>query len=82
MNAEIMQYKGQLADLKYKLQEQEIEAKGLIAHIRMNLNPFQEDVTAIETAQISQSAARLDNIVKEMRKMKMQIKDIEDALNV
>lgn len=78
MNPEIAQLKGELAEAKHQYSECDIEAKGLIAQIRLNLNPYESEVTKLKTDQALISMKRLDFIRREMTKLKVKIDEINE----
>ncbi len=80
MNIEKMQYKGQLAELRKKFKSLDTEASGLIILIRSFLNPYEEDVTRLETDKAAQAMARLNSIVLEMQALKSKIQKMESDL--
>ncbi|GAB4327315.1 MAG: hypothetical protein Kow0037_00770 [Calditrichia bacterium] len=80
MNPEILQLKGQLADLKKKYGNMDIEASGLIIQLRTLLNPYTEDVTELNAEQIRFSAKRLADIIRQMQALKPKINQLQEAL--
>jgi len=73
-------WKGQLADLKQKYQQLQLEVSGLIIQIRTMLNPFEEDVTRLPVEEIAVAAQRLKEIILEIRSIQEKIKKLEDAI--
>jgi len=80
MNIERLQLKGQLADVKKKYKNLDIEASGLILLIRNIVNPYADEVTSLKIDEAEAAMDRLQKIIHEMRKLKEKIKQIEDAL--
>lgn len=80
MNEELMQHKGQLAHLKQKFEDLDIEASGLIMQLRIYLNPYTDDVTDLKVDQIKASSKRLYEAVTEMRRLKEKIGKLKEAL--
>ncbi len=78
MNPEIAAMKGELAEAKRRFSDYDIEAKGLIVQIRTQLNPYEEDITKLNTKQALISLKRLDQIRFEMTKLKAKIEQIEE----
>lgn len=79
MNERIL-WKGQLAELKHQYTEMDLEATALVASLRMQLNPMEEDVTRLPVGQIENSADRLRELVEKMQKMKAQMVRLEEAI--
>ena len=77
MNTERLQLKGQLAEAKSKFKNLDMEASGLIVLLRTYLNPFEEDLTKIETEKILSSANRLNKIIAELKTAKKKVEDLE-----
>jgi len=80
MSIERLQLKGQLADVKKKYKNLDIEASGLILLIRNIVNPYADEVTSLKIDEAEAAMDRLQKIIHEMRKLKEKIKQIEDAL--
>lgn len=80
MNTERLQLKGQLADVKKKYKNLDIEASGLILLIRNIVNPYADEVTSLKIDEAEAAMDRLQKIIHEMRELKEKIKQIEDAL--
>ncbi len=78
MNPEIAAMKGERADAKHRFSDFDVEAKGLVLLIRMQLNPHEEDTTKLNTRQALISLKRLDQIRSEMTDLKAKIEQIED----
>jgi len=78
MNIERIQLKGQLAEAKSKYRNLDVEAAGLILLIRSLLNPYEDDTTKQETEKALVSLTRLNEIVKELRRLKKKISDLEE----
>lgn len=77
MNTERIQLKGQLVEAKSKFKNLDMEASGLIVLLRTYLNPFEEDLTKIETEKILSSANRLNKIIAELKTAKKKVEDLE-----
>jgi hypothetical protein len=80
MNQERMMMKGQLAEKKHRYGDLDVEAKGIISLIRLNLNPFEEDVTRLSVSEAAVLMGKLQEIQKEMLGLKQVIEKMEDAL--
>ena len=76
-----MQFKGQLADLKKKLKTLDTEASGLLILIRSLLNPYEEDLTKLDTEKAKVSVDRLNQIVLEMKALKSKIEKMEEEFD-
>jgi len=81
MNIEKMQFKGQLADLKKKFKTLDTEASGLLILIRSLLNPYEEDLTKLDTEKAKVSVDRLNQIVLEMKALKSKIEKMEEEFD-
>ena len=81
MNIEKMQFKGQLADLKKKFKTLDTEASGLLILIRSLLNPYEEDLTKLDTEKTKVSVDRLNQIVLEMKALKSKIEKMEEEFD-
>ncbi len=81
MNIEKMQFQGQLAELKKKFRALDTEASGLVILIRSLLNPYEEDLTKLETEKALVSTNRLNSIVLELRTLKSKIEKMEENLD-
>lgn len=77
MNIEKLQIKGQLAEAKQQFKDLDIEASSLIVHIRNNLNPFEEDITKLNTECALTAMKRLDSINTKLKVLKEKIKKLE-----
>ncbi len=73
-------WKGQLADLKQQYHQLELEVSSLVINIRTLLNPYEEDVTHLPVKEIRVLSSRLEEVVQEMREIKIRIKKLEEAL--
>lgn len=73
-------WKGQLADLKQQSRELELEARALVASIRMQLNPHEPDITKIKAEEVENSADRLREIVEKLRHMRVQMQQLREDL--
>jgi uncharacterized phage infection (PIP) family protein YhgE len=80
MNERII-LKGMLADTKKKYKDADLEASGLIVSIRTVLNPYEEDLTLIDTEKVLIMAKRLHELVSTLKELKQKIKKIEEDLN-
>jgi len=80
MNERIM-IKGMLADTKKKYKDTDLEASGLVVSIRTLLNPYEEDLTLIDTEKILIMAKRLHELVSTLKELNQKIKKIEEDLN-
>lgn len=81
MNIERMQFQGQLAELKKKFKNLDTEASGLIILIRSLLNPYEEDLTKLETEKAVASITRLNQITLEMKSIKTKIEKMEGEID-
>lgn len=81
MNIERMQFQGQLAELKKKFKNLDTEASGLIILIHSLLNPYEEDLTKLETEKAVASIARLNQITLEMKSIKIKIEKMEGEID-
>ena len=81
MNAERMQLKGQLADAKHHFSNLETEAAGIITLIRIYLDPWPLDITALKIQEAHAQMGRLAAIHTEMTALKGRIAGLEEALN-
>ncbi|MEI8390076.1 MAG: hypothetical protein WCG23_09355 [bacterium] len=77
MNIEKMQFKGQLAEIKKKFKSLDTEASGLIILIRSFLNPYEEDITRLETEKAVHSVNRLNVVAAEMKSLQLKIQRME-----
>jgi hypothetical protein len=80
MNERII-LKGMLADTKKKYKDADLEASGLIVSIRTVLNPYEEDLTLIDTEKVLTMTKRLHELVSTLKELKQKIKKIEEDLN-
>lgn len=80
MNQEIMVLKGRLATARHRLKDLDLEASGLITLIRVHLNPWEGDVTALKIPEAAAAMARLVAIHEEMAGLKARIAEMEEAL--
>jgi len=76
-----MQFKGQLADLKKKFKTLDTEASGLLILIRSLLNPYEEDLTKLDTEKAKVSVDILNQIVLEMKALKSKIEKMEEEFD-
>jgi len=81
MNIEKMQFQGQLAELKKKFRTLDTEASGLVILIRSLVNPYEEDLTKLETEKAQVSMTRLNSIVTELKTLKSKIEKMEENLD-
>ncbi len=72
-----MQFQGQLADLKKKFKNLDTEASGLLILIRSLLNPYEEDLTKLDTEKALVSLDRFNKIVLELKTLKQKIGKME-----
>lgn len=77
MNIENLQIKGQLAESKAKLRNLETEAAGYIILIRSLLNPYEDDVSKIESEKVLSVTTRLNELVNQVKQLKEKIKKLE-----
>lgn len=80
MNIEKMQFQGQLAEFKKKFKNLDTEASGLVILIRSLLNPYEDDLTKLETEKALASVTRLNQILSEMKFIKTKIEKLEEEL--
>lgn len=80
MNPERLQFKGQLAESRKKYKNLDIEASGLIILIRSFLNPYEEDVTKLQTDKALNSMQRLNEVRELMLNLKSRIEKMEEDL--
>jgi hypothetical protein len=80
MRMEILAAKGQLAEHKKKYRELDIDASGLVEHIRMTLSPYERDVTELQIDKAAASMKRLVETVNNMRELKIRIAKLEADL--
>ena len=80
MNIEKMQFQGQLAEFKKKFKNLDTEASGLVILIRSLLNPYEDDLTKLETEKALASVTRLNQILTEMKFIKTKIEKMEGEL--
>ena len=80
MNIERMQFQGQLAEFKKKFKNLDTEASGLVILIRSLLNPYEDDLTKLETEKALASVTRLNQILTEMKFIKTKIEKMEGEL--
>jgi len=73
--------KGMLADAKKKYKEADLEASALIVSIRNVLNPYEDDLTLIDTEKALVMMKRLNELVKNLRELKNKIRKFEEELN-
>ena len=81
MNIEKMQFQGQLADLKKKFKNFDTEASGLLILIRSLLNPYEEDLTKLDTEKALVSLSRFNNIILELKTLKQKIEKMESDID-
>lgn len=81
MNIEKMQFQGQLAEFKKKLKNLDTEASGLVILIRSLLNPYEDNLTKLETEKALASVTRLNQILTEMKFIKTKIEKMEENLD-
>ncbi len=81
MNIEKMQFQGQLADLKKKFKNLDTEASGLLILIRSLLNPYEEDLTMLDTEKALISLDRFNKIVQELKALKQKIEKMESDID-
>lgn len=81
MNIERMQFQGQLADLKKKFKNLDTEASGLLILIRSLLNPYEEDLTKLDTEKALASLDRFNKIVLELKTLKQKIEKMESDID-
>lgn len=80
MHQEILEAKGRLSEYRRSLFDLDVEAKGLITHIRRVLSPYEEDVTVLRDRDAVKSTERLSGIIERMRDLKVKIAKIEADL--
>jgi len=78
MNIERIQLKGQLSEAKSKYKHLDTEAAGLVILIRSLLNPYEDDTTKLDIEKVAVSFERLQNIVVELRNLKVKIEKLEE----
>jgi len=81
MNIEKMQLQGQLADLKKKFKNLDTEASGLLILIRSLLNPYEDDLTKLDTEKALVSLDRFNKIVLELKTLKQKIEKMESDID-
>jgi hypothetical protein len=81
MNIEKMQFQGQLAELKKKFKNLDTEASGLLILVRSLLNPYEEDLSKLDTEKALISLGRLNKIVLELKSLKQKIEKMEDEID-
>ena len=79
--SEIMMLRGKIAELKRKKRDLELEGAGLVTLIRNILNPYEEDISYLDTDEGLPSFKRLNTIVQELKSLKEKIKRLERDLN-
>ena len=80
MNERIM-LKGILADAKKKYKDADLEASALVVSIRAVLNPYEEDLTLLDTEKVLIMSKRLHELVSALKELKQKIKKMEEDLN-
>lgn len=81
MNIERTMLKGQIADLKKRLKDKDLEASSLIISLRIILNPYESDVCLIDSEKALVTMKRLNEIINEMRQLKEQLNKFEEAVD-
>ncbi len=81
MNQEILMLKGQLANYQTERQNLELQASGLISMLRIALNPYEEDLSRIKSAEVLQQAKQLHQTLERLREVNKKIEQLEGALN-
>ena len=78
---EIILLKGMFADAKKRYKEADLEASALIVAIRNVLNPFEDDLSLIDTEKALIMMKRLNELVTNLKELKSKIKKLEQDLN-
>jgi hypothetical protein len=73
--------KGYLADAKKLYREKDLEASGLLVAIRSLLNPYEEDLTKIDSERANIMMQRLHECICELKELKEKIAKFESDLN-
>jgi hypothetical protein len=82
VNIEILQLKNNLAERKQRLKNLDIKVSGLITLVRNYLNPYEDDVTQLESEKALNEMADLHNIIQEMKELKIKIHKMEKDLGL
>ncbi len=73
MNLERTHLKAKFAENKSKLKELDLKVSNLIIVIRNLIDPYEDDVTRLETENALQAVNDLYNTVEEMKELKEKI---------
>jgi len=81
MNSERLQMKGLLVELKKKERKLDADASGRLTLLRTLLNPYEEDLTQLDEAQILNEASEFSRFVQDLREVRVKIKKLESDLD-
>ncbi|MDI1471918.1 hypothetical protein THER_1656 [Thermodesulfovibrio sp. N1] len=79
--SERVMLKGYLADARKRYREKDLEASGLLVAIRNLLNPYEEDMTLIDSEKALIMMQRLNECISDMKELKEKIAKLERELN-
>lgn len=80
MDISICQLRSTLANRKAKYKNLDIEASNQIIAIQQNINPYEDDITLLDTEKALQACERLHEIKLEMLELKPKIAKMEQSL--
>lgn len=80
MNPEIAQLRAKIAESKNRLTGLDMEASNCIITIKNLINPYEDDITLLETEQALVALNRLDSIKKEMIELRTKVAKLEKDL--
>lgn len=80
MNIELMRLRAKLAEKKCLHKELDNKTSNLMISARNHLDPYEDDVTKLETELALQAVRELHETVQEMKKLKVCIEKLEKDL--
>lgn len=80
MNERIL-LKGYLAEVRKLYKEKDLEASGLLVSIRTLLNPYEDDMTKIDTEKALIMMKKLHECIQELKALKERMAKLEQDLN-
>ena len=80
MNVEILKLQNKLAEAKRRFKDLDIRVSGLIILVRGYLDPYEDDVTLLETQKAQVEISNLHSAVEEMKELSVKIQKLQKDL--
>lgn len=73
--------KGYLAETKKRLKEKDLEASGVLISLRLLLNPYEDDLSKIDSEKVLIMAKKFNECIEEIKTLKAKIAKLEAEID-